>query len=85
MSLRGRWRGRPQVLDEEDGLFLFPVTEHASEIIAIMRLVMEANLKDEADPAVVLPAADDRANALFEPDGDITARRLTHTARSWST
>ena len=39
MSLRERWRGRPQVLDEEDGLFLFPVTEHASEIIAIMRLV----------------------------------------------
>ncbi|MEI2776511.1 MAG: sugar ABC transporter substrate-binding protein [Tetrasphaera sp.] len=53
-----------QVL-EEDGLFFFPVTEHATEIVAIMQPVIEAILRGEADPASVLPAANDQVNALF--------------------
>ena len=55
-----------QVL-EEDGLFFVPVTEHATEIVAIMQPVIEAILRGEADPAVVLPAANDQVNALFAP------------------
>ncbi len=52
---------------EEDGVFLFPVTEHAAAIIAIMQPVIEAILRGEVDPAVALPEANRRVNALFEP------------------
>lgn len=52
---------------EEDGTFLFPITEHASTIIAIMQPVIEAILRGQVDPAVALPEANRRVNALFEP------------------
>jgi multiple sugar transport system substrate-binding protein len=52
---------------EQDGAFLFPVTEHASQVIAIMQPVIEAILRGEADPAVALPEANQRVNALFKP------------------
>lgn len=54
-------------LREEEGLFFFPVTEHVGEVIAIMQPVTEAILRGQADPAIVLPEANQRVNALFEP------------------
>lgn len=50
-----------------EGIFLFPVTEHAAEIGAIMQPVIVAILRGEADPATALPAANARVNALFAP------------------
>jgi hypothetical protein len=44
-----------------------PVTEHASQVIEIMQPVIEAILRGQADPAVALPEANQRVNALFEP------------------
>ena len=53
------------LLDENEATFLFPVTEHAMEIQAIMQPVIEAILRGEVDPADALPAANERVNALF--------------------
>ncbi|MGE5602756.1 MAG: sugar ABC transporter substrate-binding protein, partial [Nitrososphaerales archaeon] len=51
---------------EKDGTFLFPVTDHASEISAIMRPVMESIMLGQAKAADVLPAANEQVNALFK-------------------
>ena len=50
---------------EPESTFLFPVTEHTMEVIAIMQPVIESILDGTADPASVLPAANERVNALF--------------------
>lgn len=52
-------------LSGEDGIFFFPVTEHVTDVIVIMQPVVEAILRGEAEPAVALPDANDRVNALF--------------------
>jgi len=45
--------------------FRFPVTEQTMEVIAIMQPVIESILDGTADPTNVLPAANERVNALF--------------------
>ncbi len=54
-----------QALDPK-GTFLFPVTDHASEISNIMRPVMESIMLGQATAADVLPAANEQVNALFQ-------------------
>jgi len=51
---------------EKDGTFLFPVTDHASEISGIMKPVMESIMLGQAKAADVLPAANEQVNALFK-------------------
>jgi multiple sugar transport system substrate-binding protein len=51
---------------EKDGTFLFPVTDHASEITNIMTPVMQSIMLGQAKAADVLPAANDQVNALFQ-------------------
>jgi multiple sugar transport system substrate-binding protein len=51
---------------EENGTFLFPVTDHASEISSIMTPVMQSIMLGEAKAADVLPAANEQVNALFQ-------------------
>ena len=51
---------------EENGTFLFPVTDHASEISSIMGPVMQSIMLGEAKAADVLPAANEQVNALFQ-------------------
>jgi multiple sugar transport system substrate-binding protein len=51
---------------EPDGTFLFPVTDHASEITNIMTPVMQSIMLGQAKAADVLPAANDEVNALFQ-------------------
>jgi multiple sugar transport system substrate-binding protein len=51
---------------EENGTFLFPVTDHASEISNIMGPVMQSIMLGEAKAADVLPAANEQVNALFQ-------------------
>jgi multiple sugar transport system substrate-binding protein len=51
---------------EKDGTFLFPVTDHASEISGIMKPVMESIMLGQAKAADVLPAANAQVNALFK-------------------
>ena len=51
---------------EPNGTFLFPVTDHASEISAIMRPVMDSIMLGQAKAADVLPAATQQINALFQ-------------------
>ena len=50
---------------EKDGTFLFPVTDHASEITAIMGPVMQSIMLGQAKAADVIPAAAAEVNALF--------------------
>jgi ABC-type glycerol-3-phosphate transport system substrate-binding protein len=52
--------------NDADQTFFFPVTEHTHEIETIMQPVIEAIMRNAADPAVVLPEANERVNALFE-------------------
>jgi multiple sugar transport system substrate-binding protein len=51
---------------EEGGTFLFPVTDHASEISAIMKPVMDSILLNQAKAADILTAANAEVNALFQ-------------------
>ena len=51
---------------EKDGTFLFPVTDHASEISGIMTPVMQSIMLGQAKAADVLPAANVEVNALFK-------------------
>ena len=51
---------------EKDGTFLFPVTDHASEISGIMTPVMHSIMLNQAKAADVLPAANTEVNALFQ-------------------
>ena len=51
---------------EPDGTFLFPVTDHASEITAMMNEIMQSIFLGQADPATALPDANTKVNALFQ-------------------
>lgn len=51
---------------EPDGTFLFPVTDHASEITPIMTEIMDSIFLGQVDPATALPGAAEKVNALFE-------------------
>lgn len=51
---------------EPNGTFLFPVTDHASEITAIVGPVMQSILLGQAKAADALPAANEEVNALFQ-------------------
>lgn len=51
---------------EADGTFLFPVTDNASEITAIMSPVMQSIMLGQAKAADALPAADAQVDALFQ-------------------
>ena len=52
--------------EDDEQIFLFPVTEHAAAINAVMEPVIAAVLRGEVDPAVALPAANEKVNALFD-------------------
>lgn len=51
---------------EPNGTFLFPVTDHASEISAVMGPVMQSVMLNQAKAADVLPTANAEVNALFQ-------------------
>lgn len=51
---------------EEGGTFLFPITDFGGEIATIMDEAMGAIFLGEAEPADVLPAANEEINALFD-------------------
>jgi len=51
---------------EPDGTFLFPVTDHASEIVAIMDPAMASVLLGQATAEEVFPKANEEVNALFQ-------------------
>ena len=53
---------------EEGGTFLFPVTDNASEIAEIMSETMDAIFLSQAEPADILPIANDEVNATFGAD-----------------
>ena len=46
---------------------LFPITDHASDVSAIMQPVLDQVLLGEVDPATALPDANAQVNALFTP------------------
>ena len=46
--------------------FLFPITDHASELLRIMREAFDAILLNGEDAAKTLKAANDQVNALFK-------------------
>ena len=46
---------------------LFPITDHASDVSAIMQPVLDQVLLGEVDPATALPDANTQVNALFTP------------------
>jgi multiple sugar transport system substrate-binding protein len=54
-----------EALDPE-GTFLYPVTDHASEIVAIMTPVLDAIMLGQTTAAEALPEANAKINALFE-------------------
>ncbi|MCS6827036.1 MAG: sugar ABC transporter substrate-binding protein [Caldilinea sp.] len=51
---------------EPGGTFLFPITDHASEITAIMSPVMQSIFLGQVDAATALPQANAQINALFQ-------------------
>jgi multiple sugar transport system substrate-binding protein len=51
---------------EEGGTFLFPVTDNASEISAIMTPIMQSIMLGETDAQSALTAANEQVNALFQ-------------------
>ncbi len=51
---------------EPDGTFLFPVTDHASEITSIMTEAMDAIALGQVTAAEALPAADAEVDGLFK-------------------
>ena len=51
---------------EEDGTFLFPVTDNASEIADIMSQAMDSIFLGEVSASEALPAANEEVNATFE-------------------
>ena len=46
--------------------FLFPVTDHASDVVRIMQAAIDRILLSGADPAPTLKAANQEVNALFQ-------------------
>ena len=51
---------------EENGTFLFPVTDNASEIADILSTAMDSIFLGEGTAADILPAANEEVNATFE-------------------
>ncbi|HEY8471208.1 MAG TPA: sugar ABC transporter substrate-binding protein [Natronosporangium sp.] len=51
---------------EEDTTFLFPITEHASEIYSILEPTMDSIYSFQADPEQALSEANAQINALFQ-------------------
>ncbi len=51
---------------EENGTFLFPVTDNASEIASIMTETMDAIMLGQVTAEEALPAADEEVDGLFE-------------------
>ncbi len=51
---------------EANGTFLFPVTDNASEVTAIMTPLMQGIMLGQTKAADVIPAAADEINALFK-------------------
>lgn len=51
---------------EPNGTFLFPVTDHAAEIDALVKPVIQSILLGQAKAADVLPAVNEQVNALFK-------------------
>jgi len=51
---------------EANGTFLFPVTDNASEVTAIMTPLMQSIMLGQATAADAIPAAADQVNALFQ-------------------
>ncbi len=51
---------------EANGTFLFPVTDNASEVTAIMNPLMQSIMLGQATAADAIPAAADQVNALFQ-------------------
>jgi len=51
---------------EPDGTFLFPVTDHSSEIEALVKPVMQSILLGQVKAADVLPPVNAEVNALFQ-------------------
>jgi len=51
---------------EENGTFLFPITDFGGEIAAIMSETMDAVFLGTVEPADALPAANEEINALFD-------------------
>ena len=51
---------------EPNGTFLFPVTDNASEITDIMNEIMDSIWLGQAEPADVLPLANEEINGTFK-------------------
>jgi multiple sugar transport system substrate-binding protein len=51
---------------DPNATFLFPITDHASDVIRIMREAFDSILLNGADAAKTLKAANDQVNALFD-------------------
>jgi multiple sugar transport system substrate-binding protein len=51
---------------DPNGTFLFPITDHASEISSIMSPVMDSIMLGQAKAADALKSANDQINALFQ-------------------
>jgi multiple sugar transport system substrate-binding protein len=51
---------------DPNGTFVFPITDHASEITAIMTPTMESIMLGQADASSALKTANDKVNALFK-------------------
>ena len=50
---------------DADGTFLYPITDHASEIVAIMKPVMDSIMLGETTAAEALPEANEKVNTLL--------------------
>jgi multiple sugar transport system substrate-binding protein len=50
---------------DEKTTFLYPITDNASKIGAIMTPAMDGIMSFKADPQTALPAANKQVNALF--------------------
>jgi multiple sugar transport system substrate-binding protein len=51
---------------DPNGTFLFPITDHGSEIANIMTPAMESIMLFQGDPVTILKTANDQVNALFK-------------------
>jgi multiple sugar transport system substrate-binding protein len=55
-----------QEATEQNGTFLFPIADHAADVLRIMRVALDAILLNGADAASTLKKANAEVNALFE-------------------
>jgi multiple sugar transport system substrate-binding protein len=52
--------------EDPNGTFLFPITDHATDVLRITRAAFDKIYLDGADAATTLKAANDEVNALFD-------------------